>query len=175
MQKKDYFLFAETDTITDDPVLGAHMIRQTLQDVAWGDLDYLLLDFTPGTGEPQQTLLATVHIDGVIIVTTAQELSLMDTGRSLALFARAGVPILGIIENMSYSVCPSCGARLDVFDRPGTTWPGLEGMPLLGRVPLDRALSRRIDPWHPMMQLRLDTPQASAFRDIAERISQPAT
>jgi ATP-binding protein involved in chromosome partitioning len=93
-------LVGDSDTIRADGPLAARMICRTLQDVLWGELDVLLLDFPPGTGEPQQTLLNTVHLDGVVLVTTPQDLSLMDTGRSLSLFRRTGVPILGVVEKM---------------------------------------------------------------------------
>jgi ATP-binding protein involved in chromosome partitioning len=99
-------VLGEVDTAVADARFAGRMLRQTLQDVLWGDLDLLLLDFPPGTGKPQQTLLKTIHIDGVLIVTTPQDLSLMDTSRSLGLLQQAGVPILGVIGNMSSLTCP---------------------------------------------------------------------
>jgi ATP-binding protein involved in chromosome partitioning len=110
-------VLGDTDTIIADAAFAGRMIRQTFQDVMWGDLEVLLLDFPPGTGEPQQTLLRTIHLDGVLLVTTPQDLSFMDTSRSLGLFRQSGVPILGVIENMSYLHCPHCGEPIEVFVR----------------------------------------------------------
>jgi len=162
--------FGETEAVMDPPSFGAEMIRQTFQDVLWGELDFLLLDFPPGTGEPQQTLMSTIRIDGVIIVTTPQELSLMDTGRSIQYFRNRGVPILGVVENMSYMVCPNCGKELHALAGERDQWPLVHDVPVLGRLPLDPALSRRIDADHPLTQLALDSPQALALGAIADRV-----
>lgn len=115
-------VLGEADTIRLDARFAGRMACQILQDVVWGELDFLLLDLPPGTGEPQQTLLHTIHIHGVLLVTTSQDLSLMDTSRSLGLFRQAHVPILGIIENMSYLYCPHCHEPIDVFSRSEHTW-----------------------------------------------------
>lgn len=162
--------FGDTEAVMDAPSFGAAMIRQTLQDVLWGELDYLLLDFPPGTGEPQQTLLSTIRIDGVIVVTTPQELSLLDTGRSIRHFRHLGVPILGVVENMSRMICPHCGKELNVFGCEGEQRPLVHDVPVLGRLPLDPALGRRIDADHPLTQLSLDSPQALALCVIADRV-----
>src|SRR5262245_53021066 len=112
----------DTDTIRAHGRFAGRMICQTLQDVLFGGLDVFLLDFPPGTGEPQQTLLKTIHIDGVLLVTTPQALSLMDTSRSADLFHQLGVPILGVIENMSYLYCPHCGEPIEVLARSEREW-----------------------------------------------------
>jgi ATP-binding protein involved in chromosome partitioning len=166
------FVMSDADAIAPDPRVAGDIIRQTLQDVIWDDLDFLLIDLPPGTGEPQQTLLRTLYIDGVLIVTTPQDLSLMDASRSLGLFRRADVPILGVIENMSYLNCPHCGKPVQVFHRSERAW-GVqdEGLPLLGRVPMDVAISRGIDAGHPLVQAVPDSPQALAFREIASRVA----
>ena len=149
------------------------MLRQTCQDVLWGELDFLLLDFPPGTGEPQHTLLHTIHIDGVLIVTTPQDLSLMDTGRSLGVFRQAGIPIVGIIENMSFLHCPHCGEPVEVFFRSEREW-AVEApkLTLLGRIPMHRAISHGIDAGHPFMQAVPNTPEAKAFLHIATQVSR---
>lgn len=162
--------YGETDVIRVDPLLAAHMIRQTLQDVVWGELDFLLLDFPPGTGEPQQTLLHSVRIDGVLIVTTPQELSQADSSRSLAFFRERGARVLGVIENMSFSICPQCGAKIEPFARAREDMPLRRQLPLLGRIPLDRAFSKPIDADHPLTQPTLDSPQAAVFRAIASAL-----
>ncbi len=165
-------VLGDTDTIKLDAGVAGRLLRQTLQDVMWGKLDFLLLDFPPGTGEPQNTLLRAIETDGVLIVTTPQDLSLMDTGRSLGVFRQAGVPILGIIENMSYLYCPHCGESVEVFSRSEREW-AVEDVALtqLGRIPMDIAISRSIDAGHPLMQAVPDAPEAMAFRDIAAKVA----
>ena len=138
-----------------------------------GALDYLLIDLPPGTGEPQQSLSTIVTIDGAVVVTTPQDLSLLDAGRSLGLFRQAGVPILGAIENMSYLICPHCGERIEVFHRSERRWQlDDEAIELLGRIPMGLAISRGIDEGHPLLQNQPDAAEAVLFRAIAERIGQ---
>lgn len=164
-------LVGEQDTLLPDSRFAGQIIRQTMQDVQWGDLDYLLVDFPPGSGEPQQTLLQTIPFDGAIIVTTPQDLSLLDAGRSLGLFRQNGIPILGLVENMSYLICPHCGEQVEVFHRSRRDWAVEDqSVELLGRVPMDLAISRGIDQGHPLMQDSPDAAQATAFRDIASRV-----
>ncbi|MCB9134849.1 MAG: Mrp/NBP35 family ATP-binding protein [Anaerolineales bacterium] len=164
-------LVGEKDTLLPDSRFAGHIIRQTLQDVQWGELDYLLVDFPPGSGEPQQTLLKTIQFDGAVIVTTPQDLSLMDAGRSLGLFRQNGIPILGLVENMSYLICPHCGEQVEVFHRSRRDWAVEDqSVPLLGRVPMDIAISRGIDEGHPLMQDTPDAIQATAFREIAAQV-----
>ena len=165
-------LLADSDTVRADGPLAGRMIRQTLQDVLWGELDVLLLDFPPGTGEPQQTLLNTIHLDGVLLVTTPQDLSLMDTSRSLGLFRQTGVRILGVIENMSFLYCPHCGEPIEVFARSSREWAITNtGCEQLGRIPLHTSLSRGIDTGHPLLQTAPDSPEAVAFRRLAAEVS----
>jgi ATP-binding protein involved in chromosome partitioning len=167
------FVMGDADAVIPDPLLAGHIIRQTLEDVLWGELDYLLLDFPPGTGEPQRSLLQTIHIDGVLIVTTPQDLSLMDTSRALGLFHRAGVPILGVIENMSYLNCPHCGKPIGVFYRSERDWAVEDGeLAHLGRVPMDIAISRSIGTGHPLLQAKPDAPEAIVFRDIGVAVAE---
>jgi ATP-binding protein involved in chromosome partitioning len=166
-------VLGDTDTIVADGPLAGRMIRQTLQDVLWGELDILLLDFPPGTGEPQQTLLKTIHLDGVLLVTTPQDLSLMDTSRSLGLFRQTGVPILGVIENMSLLYCPHCGEPIEVFARSQREWAITDTIcEQLGRIPLHMTLSRGIDTDHPLLQSIADSPEAMAFRRLAAEVSK---
>jgi ATP-binding protein involved in chromosome partitioning len=166
-------LVGEADTVMPDPRFAGRIVSQTLQDVRWGQLDYLLVDLPPGTGEPQQSLVEVVALDGAVLVTTPQDLSLLDAGRSLGLFEKAGVPVLGVIENMSYLVCPHCGERVEVFHRSDRRWRLAEEAPeLLGRIPMDLAISRGIDSGHPLLQDAPDAAQAAEFRTIAERIAR---
>jgi ATP-binding protein involved in chromosome partitioning len=164
---------ANTDTIVAEGPLAGRMIRQTLQDVLWGELDVLFLDFPPGTGEPQQTLLNTIHLDGVLLVTTPQDLSLMDTSRSLGLFRQRGVPILGVIENMSFLYCPHCGEPVEVFARSQREWAITDTVcEQLGRIPMHMSLSRGVDAAHPLLQTTPDAPEAMAFRRLAAEVSR---
>jgi ATP-binding protein involved in chromosome partitioning len=155
-----------------DSMFAGIIVTRTIKDVLWGRLDYLLVDLPPGTGEPQQTLVRTVQIDGAVVVTTPQDLSLLDAGRSLGLFRRSGVPILGVIENMSYLTCPDCGHRIEVFHRSERQW-AIEDheLELLGKIPMDIAISKGIDSGHPLLQSDPDAVESSVFRDIARRIS----
>jgi ATP-binding protein involved in chromosome partitioning len=165
------FVLGDGDAVLPHAHYAGDIIRQTLQDVVWGDLDFLLLDFPPGSGEPQQTLLSTIHIDGVLVVTTPQDLSLLDSSRSLESFRQASVPVLGVIENMSYMNCPHCEAPVEVFFRSERQWgvndPDIE---TLGRIPIDIEISRGIHSGHPLMQSAPDAPQAMVFREIAASV-----
>jgi ATP-binding protein involved in chromosome partitioning len=140
------FVVGDAQAVMLESSDAGQMIRQTIQDVIWGELDYLLVDFPPGSGEPQQTLLRTIHFDGVLIVTTPQDMSLMDASRSLGMFRQAGVPIIGVIENMSYFSCPHCGEQTELFGRSQGSWAvSGDGIPQLGRIPLDGAIGRRAE------------------------------
>jgi ATP-binding protein involved in chromosome partitioning len=165
-------IVGETEAVMPDSMFAGIIVTRTIKDVLWGRLDYLLVDLPPGTGEPQQTLVRTVQIDGAVVVTTPQDLSLLDAGRSLGLFRRSGVPILGVIENMSYLTCPDCGHRIEVFHRSERQW-AIEDheLELLGKIPMDIAISKGIDSGHPLLQSDPDAVEASVFRDIARRIS----
>ena len=162
-------IMGSDDAVTPDPKAAGNIILQTLVDVLWRDLDYLVIDLPPGTGEPQQSLLQAIHIDGVVVVTTPQDLSLMDTGRSLALFRQAETQVLGVVENMSYLLCPHCNELVEVFHRSQSA-SILEQETLLGRVPMDIAISRGIDAGHPLLQAAPESTQADVYREIAAQV-----
>ena len=165
------FVVGDADTLLPDPRFSGHIIRQTMQDVLWGELDLLLLDLPPGTGEPQQTLLKTIQLDGVVLVTTPQDLSLMDTSRSLGMFQQAEVPVLGVVENMSFLSCPHCGEEIQLFHRSERDWAvEVSEVELLGRVPMNLAISRQISLQHPLLQSDDDSDEAAPFREIASRL-----
>ena len=166
-------LVGETEALMPDPMHVGLLVTRTLRDVVWGDLDYLLIDLPPGTGEPQHTLLRTVQVDGALVVTTPQDLSLLDAGRSLGLFRKNNVPILGVVENMSYLQCPHCDERIEVFHRSHANW-AIENqeLALLGRIPLDIGISRGIDAGHPLLESNPDAKEAAVFREIAQRIAE---
>jgi ATP-binding protein involved in chromosome partitioning len=164
------FLVSDTQTITPHPFAAGQIIRQTLEDVKWGNLDYLLIDFPPGSGEPQSTLVHTIKIDGAVIVTTPQELSLIDASRSIGMFQNANIPILGVVENMSYLNCPHCGKSVDVFNHSNREWP-VQGYQVaqLGRLPLDMEISLPVNEMHPLVSGKAN-PRFDIFQNIALKI-----
>src|SRR5262245_17918268 len=166
-------LVGELDTVMPDPRFAGRIVTQTIRDVIWGELDYLLIDLPPGTGEPQQSLVEQIALDAAVVVTTPQDLSLLDTSRSLGLFRQASVPLLGVIENMSYLTCPHCGERIEVFHHSDRRWAVQDGaLPLLGQIPMDAAISRGIDSGHPLVQAAPSASEAAEFRAIAGKIAQ---
>lgn len=171
------FLLGDTQAVMPDPRFAGMMVTRTFLDMVWGGLDYLLVDLPPGTGEPQQSLVDLVELDGVVVVTTPQDLSLMDAGRSLEMFRKAKVPILGVVENMSYFVCPDCGKQVEVFYRSERSWAVQDQgeLELLGRIPMEQAISRGIDSGHPLTQDAPDGEEAKVFREIASRIAAKLT
>lgn len=165
-------LVAEDEAVMPDPHDAGRIVTQTVRDVVWGALDYLLIDLPPGTGEPQHSLVRAFAIDGAIIVTTPQDLSLLDASRSLGMFRQSGIPILGAIENMSYLHCPHCGERIEVFHRTERPWAVEETVELLGRVPMDIGISRGIDAGHPLLQTAPDAAGSLVFYQIAARVRE---
>jgi ATP-binding protein involved in chromosome partitioning len=147
------------------------VVKKFLQDVDWGELDYLMIDMPPGTGDAQLTLVQTVPLTGAIIVTTPSELSLVDAEKGLEMYRTVHAPVLGIIENMSYFICPHCGERTEIFAHGG----GREiserlGVPFLGEIPLDPHVRKVGDEGHPIVQSDPEAPVAKAFFEIADRI-----
>lgn len=166
------FFMGNDDAVMPPPDAAGDIIRQTLQDVKWGILDYLIIDLPPGTGEPQQTLLNTIPIAGVVIVTTPQDLALMDASRSLAFFRKSRAPVLGVVENMSYLRCPHCGEPIEVFHRSGQKYAIEDDeLDLLGRIPLNLAVSRGIDAEHPLVTGHDATPESQLFQEIAAKLA----
>ncbi|MBZ5640848.1 MAG: Mrp/NBP35 family ATP-binding protein [Acidobacteriia bacterium] len=146
-------------------------VEQLLRDVAWGKLDILVVDMPPGTGDAQLTLSQKVRLAGAVIVTTPQDVALADAIKGVAMFRKVEVPVLGIVENMSYFVCPHCGARTDIFGHGGgRTEAGRLEVPFLGEVPLDPAVREGGDRGTPIAALDPSSPQTQAFDRIAERI-----
>jgi ATP-binding protein involved in chromosome partitioning len=143
-------------------------LTQMLRDVAWGDLDVLVIDMPPGTGDVQLTMAQQVPLSGAIIVSTPQDLALIDARKGLAMFQKVDVPVLGIVENMSTFICPKCGERSDIFGHGGAEREaGKLGLPFLGGVPLDMEIRIRSDEGRPIVATTPDGPHARIYRDIA--------
>jgi ATP-binding protein involved in chromosome partitioning len=158
--------------LADNAPLVGLLVRGLLDLVDWGELDVLVLDLPPGTGEPLATLLETVRLDGVVLVTTPQDVARLDAGRALAAFQAAKVPVLGVIENMAYLLCPHCGERIEVFHRGRVPRAVTDGAwPLLAEIPLDPLLSAAADSGRPVMVTHPDAPQATAFLDLAAAVA----
>jgi len=153
------------------PLVG-RMIKEFLSRVVWGELDYLLLDLPPGTGDAQLTLVQSAPLSGAVIVTTPQAVALEDVVRALRMFQRVEVPVLGILENMSYYECPHCHHRAEIFSHGGGREAAQQlGVPFLGEIPIDPQIRSGGDQGAPLVAAHPDSPQAQAFRDIASKLA----
>ena len=145
-------------------------LTQMLRDVDWGELDVLVIDMPPGTGDVQLTMAQQVPLAGAIIVSTPQDLALIDARKGLNMFRKVDVPVLGIIENMSYFVCPKCGERSDIFGHGGAKREAEKlGIPFLGGVPLHMDIRATSDEGRPIVASSPDSAHAQIYRDIAAR------
>jgi len=145
-------------------------LNQMLMHVAWGELDVLVVDMPPGTGDVQLTMAQQVPLAGAIIVSTPQDLALIDARKGLNMFRRVDVPVLGIIENMSYFLCPKCDERSDIFGHGGAELEAKKlSIPFLGGVPLHMDIREKSDTGQPVVVSQPDSPQAQVFREIATR------
>jgi ATP-binding protein involved in chromosome partitioning len=159
----------------DSPVIvrgpmATRYTQQFLRQVVWGELDYLVLDLPPGTGDIQLTIVQTVALDGAVIVTTPQEVALIDARKAVAMFAKVNVPILGMIENMSYFLCPSDGVKYHLFGEGGGRREAERlGVPLLGEVPLEMPVRESGDAGQP---IALTPPHVSASSAVYHQIAQ---
>jgi len=146
-------------------------ITQMLRDVAWGTLDVMVVDMPPGTGDAQLTLAQNVPLKGAIIVSTPQDLSLIDARRGLAMFKKVNVPVLGIIENMSYFQCPHCGTQSDIFGHGGARLEAERlGVPFLGEIPLHMSIRTTSDSGTPVVESEPDGPHAAIYRAIGAQV-----
>jgi ATP-binding protein involved in chromosome partitioning len=146
-------------------------ITQMLRDVAWGTLDILVVDMPPGTGDAQLTLAQNVPLKGAIIISTPQDLSLIDARRGLAMFRKVNVPVLGIVENMSYFQCPHCGTRSDIFGHGGARHEAERlGVPFLGEIPLHMSIRLTSDSGTPVVESEPDGPHAAIYRAIGAKV-----
>lgn len=150
-------------------VMGA--TNQLLKDVAWGELDVLMLDLPPGTGDVQLSLIQTVPVDGAVIVSTPQDLALIDARKGMLMFDKTNVAVLGIVENMSSFACPKCGEESHIFGHGGAADTAKElGVDFLGEVPLHMDIRALSDAGTPIVDSKPDSPQALAYMAIAEKV-----
>jgi ATP-binding protein involved in chromosome partitioning len=165
-----YFLPKEEAVIWRGPMLHK-TVQQFLGDVRWGELDYLVMDLPPGTGDIQLSLSQTVPLTGAVIVSTPQDLALAVASKAIAMFKKLKVPVLGVVENMSYYVCPRCGHREDIFGHGGARQASSQlGFPFLGEIPLDVEIRVNSDAGKPVA-LDSSTPHGKAFQEVAAALA----
>jgi ATP-binding protein involved in chromosome partitioning len=146
-------------------------IQQLFRDVAWGDLDILLVDLPPGTGDAHMTLAQMIPLTGAVIVSTPQDIALIDARKGLGMFQAMDVPVLGIIENMSYFACPHCGERSDIFSHGGARHEAEKlGLPFLGEIPLTIAVRQASDSGHPITASQPESDMAKIYMEIAHKL-----
>jgi ATP-binding protein involved in chromosome partitioning len=160
----------ETPMIWRGPMVIS-ALTQMLREVEWGTLDVMVVDMPPGTGDAQLTMAQQVPLKGAVIVSTPQDLALVDARRGIAMFRRVNVPVLGVVENMSYFQCPQCGTRSDIFGHGGARHEAERlGVPFLGEVPLHMSIREKSDAGLPVVATEPDGPHAKAYCEIAARV-----
>jgi ATP-binding protein involved in chromosome partitioning len=165
-----FLIEEETPMIWRGPMVMS-ALTQMLREVEWGALDVMVVDMPPGTGDAQLTMAQQVPLKGAVIVSTPQDLALIDARRGIAMFRRVNVPVLGIVENMSTFVCPQCGTRSDIFGHGGARREAERlGVPFLGEVPLDIAIREKSDSGSPVVATAPDGAHAQYYREIAIRV-----
>jgi ATP-binding protein involved in chromosome partitioning len=165
-----FLIEEETPMIWRGPMVIS-ALTQMLREVEWGTLDVMVVDMPPGTGDAQLTMAQQVPLKGAVIVSTPQDLALIDARRGIHMFKRVNVPVLGIVENMSYFVCPQCGTRSDIFGHGGARREAERlNVPFLGEVPLHMTIREKSDAGLPVVATEPDGPHAAIYRDIAGRV-----
>jgi ATP-binding protein involved in chromosome partitioning len=165
-----FLIEEETPMIWRGPMVMS-ALTQMLREVEWGKLDVMVVDMPPGTGDAQLTMAQQVPLKGAVIVSTPQDLALIDARRGIAMFRRVNVPVLGIVENMSMFICPHCGTRSDIFGHGGARHEAERlGVPFLGEVPLDIVIREKSDAGMPVVATAPDSAHAQVYRDIAARV-----
>ncbi|HEX5416028.1 MAG TPA: Mrp/NBP35 family ATP-binding protein [Chloroflexota bacterium] len=167
-----FFVPEGTPVIWRGPMVGG-AIQQFLNDVEWGDLDYLVVDLPPGTGDASISLAQLVPLSGVVIVSTPQDVALLDATKALAMFQKLETPVLGLVENMSYFICPNCNERHEIFGHGGAEQAAKRlDLPFLGRVPLNTTIRQGGDQGVPILRADPESPEAEAFREVAQAVAQ---
>jgi ATP-binding protein involved in chromosome partitioning len=165
------FLVAEdTPMIWRGPMVMS-ALQQMLRDVAWGELDILVVDMPPGTGDAQLTMAQQVPLTGAVIVSTPQDIALLDARKGLNMFRKVDVPVFGIVENMSYFICPNCGHRSEIFSHGGARREAERlGVDFLAEIPLDPVIRETSDAGQPIVITQPDSPHAKSYRALADRV-----
>jgi ATP-binding protein involved in chromosome partitioning len=152
--------------------MASGAVKQFMSDVDWGDLDYLIFDLPPGTGDIQLTLVQTIPLTGAVMVTTPQDVALADVRKGMVMFNKVNVPVLGIVENMSYYICGHCGARENIFDTGGGARTAKElNVPFLGEIPIDTNIRIGSDEGTPIVFSHPESAQAVKIRDMSRRLA----
>jgi ATP-binding protein involved in chromosome partitioning len=150
-------------------------IEQLLRDVEWGELDIMVVDLPPGTGDAQLTMAQRVPLTGAVIVSTPQDVALSDARKGLNMFRKVDVPVLGLIENMSYFVCPHCGERTEIFSHGGARREAVKlGADFLGEIPLDTEIRKTSDEGRPIVVSNPDSPHSKIYGEIADKVWEKA-
>jgi ATP-binding protein involved in chromosome partitioning len=170
-----FLMDADSPVIWRGPMV-MKALQQFIEDVDWGTLDFMVVDLPPGTGDAQLTMTQQVPLDGAVIVTTPQDVALIDARKGLAMFRRVNVPVLGVIENMSTFVCPHCGTTSEIFKHGGGRRTAEQlGVPFLGDIPIDPAIVVGGDAGTPIVVSHPDSAAAKAFVAVAEEIRRQTT
>jgi ATP-binding protein involved in chromosome partitioning len=165
------FILAEEQPMLLESMTLRIMLAQLVRQVAWGELDYLVVDLPPGTSDVQQSLLKEIGFSGALVVVTPQDVAHLDARKAIRMYERAGVPLLGAVENMSGIVCPHCGELIEVFPRvPDARSIWASGVERLISIPLEPSLSLAGDRGRPLLDSHPDSPVARAFAELAERL-----
>ncbi len=165
-----YIVNEDTPMIWRGPMVSS-ALEQMLRDVQWGDLDVLVVDMPPGTGDAQLTLAQRVALAGAVIVSTPQDIALVDARKGLNMFRKVAVPVLGFVENMSFFLCPHCGERSEIFGHGGAREEAEKlGVPFLGEVPLHLDIRTTSDSGHPIVVAQPDSAHAQIYKNIAGRV-----
>jgi ATP-binding protein involved in chromosome partitioning len=160
-----------TPVVWRGPMIGT-AVRQLLHDISWGELDYLLIDLPPGTSDAAMSMSQEAPISGVVIVSTPQDVALEDAAKAVSMFDKMNVPVFGVIENMSYFLCPHCGERTEIFGHGGARSAAEDlGLEFLGELPLDPATRRAADDGRPIVAAEPEGAQARAFLDVAKQVA----
>ena len=165
------FLVPEREAMIWRGPMVSSAINMLLREVEWGELDCLIVDMPPGTGDAQLSLAQGVPMTGAVIVSTPQDLALIDARRGVAMFEKTGVPVLGLIENMSTFICPHCGGRSDIFAHGGARHEAANlGVPFLGEVPLVLSIREQADAGRPTAAVAAASEPGQVYRAIAEKV-----
>ena len=165
-----FLLEDEQPAIMRGPLISG-ILKQFLEQVEWGELDYMIVDMPPGTGDAQLSLVQTINLDGAVMVTTSQDVSTGDVRRAIRMFERVNTKVLGVVENMSGLECPHCHGHIDVFGMGGGKRLAHDmQVPFLGEIPLDPQVRESGDAGTPTALSNVDSPAVQAFREMAERL-----